>query len=301
MAIDEGTRSIINDLKIASPCPMLWNNMERTPEEAIRFCGECRKNVYDVSLMNANEVSLLLQKSSINGGSACMQLYRRADGTVITDDCPVGLKRVRDMWRRLKSAVAGLALVLTALPGMAQTRQTTSPEPTALKGKICPPNRTAGIISIPTPATPRGERGESAPLGGRSSVNVPMPGGAPAPLDWREPAMRVPSVKKLADRIESLKSGGNLSEQEKLNILRLRLEMSQEASKRNVPAFSRAELAETQQELSSASDTTDKNLRAQRQQLLKDILTARIANSKTLGIDDVDSLRDQLAKLKSAK
>ncbi|MBU6452895.1 MAG: hypothetical protein KGS72_14005 [Cyanobacteria bacterium REEB67] len=153
---------------------------------------------------------------------------------------------------------------------------------------------------MPAPG-PAPERGEPSPMGGKPSLNIPMPGTMPAPHDWREPAMRVPSVKKLADRIESLKNSGDLSEQEKLNILRLRLEMAQEASKRNVPAFSRTELAEAHQELELAPVTADKNLQAERQQLLKDILTARIANSKTLGVSDVDSLRDQLAKLKSTK
>jgi hypothetical protein len=43
-------------------------------------------------------------------GKACVQLYRRSDGTVLTRDCPVGIARVR---RRVARVLAGFAAVLT--------------------------------------------------------------------------------------------------------------------------------------------------------------------------------------------
>lgn len=27
-------------------CPNLWKNLSKTAEESVRFCGECKKNVY---------------------------------------------------------------------------------------------------------------------------------------------------------------------------------------------------------------------------------------------------------------
>ena len=43
----------------------------------------------------------------------CVRLYRRGDGTVITDDCPVGERR-RRFWRRT-SGVAAAGILIAAL------------------------------------------------------------------------------------------------------------------------------------------------------------------------------------------
>lgn len=52
-----------------------------------------------------------------------MQLYRRFDGTIITDDCPVGLRRIRDTWRRVKSVAAGAAAFLSGWTAIGCTEQ----------------------------------------------------------------------------------------------------------------------------------------------------------------------------------
>ena len=35
--------SILDNLRVASPCPKLWSDMEMTPEQSVRFCGDCKK------------------------------------------------------------------------------------------------------------------------------------------------------------------------------------------------------------------------------------------------------------------
>ena len=50
-------------------------------------------------------------------GRACMRLYKRKDGTVLTSDCPVGL--AEKAWKRARNtALASVALVLTMFAGL---------------------------------------------------------------------------------------------------------------------------------------------------------------------------------------
>ena len=95
----------INRLKIASPCPVSWNEM--TGDNRTRHCSLCELNVHNVAGMTHDEVARLVGESS---GRLCMRLVRRADGTVMTKDCPVGL---RAYGKRIASlAGASLATIL---------------------------------------------------------------------------------------------------------------------------------------------------------------------------------------------
>jgi hypothetical protein len=101
---------ILKSIRIASPCPVDWNSM--AGDERTRFCGQCRKNVHNISQMTeADAVALLTQAA----GSVCVQIYRRADGTVLTADCPVGL---REKARRLRRrTIAAVSLLIAAAAG----------------------------------------------------------------------------------------------------------------------------------------------------------------------------------------
>lgn len=91
----------INRMRIASPCSVGWENMRG--DERVRFCRECQLHVYNISEMTSREVSALIASTE---GRICARLYKRADGTVLTKDCPVGLRAVR----RRASRIAGAAL-----------------------------------------------------------------------------------------------------------------------------------------------------------------------------------------------
>src|SRR6188474_1603408 len=84
-----GTLSVLNDLHIASPCPASWHSMRG--DDRVRFCDSCSKSVYNLSDLTATEATALIRESE---GHLCVRLYRRADGTVLTADCPAGLRRV---------------------------------------------------------------------------------------------------------------------------------------------------------------------------------------------------------------
>lgn len=88
-------------LAIASPCPASWDDMRG--DNRVRFCGECKKNVYNVSEMTRLEAEELLRKNG--DGDMCVRFYERADGTILTQDCPVGVQKKQR--RKLALAVIG--------------------------------------------------------------------------------------------------------------------------------------------------------------------------------------------------
>jgi len=91
------------ELRIASPCPAEWSKMTGT--NRVRHCCECNLNVYNFSAMTQDEIDDLVSGS--RGSRLCVRIYRRADGTMLTEDCPWGLCAL--VARRV-SRVAGLAV-----------------------------------------------------------------------------------------------------------------------------------------------------------------------------------------------
>ena len=91
---------MLDRVEIARPCHMSWHGM--TGDDRVRHCAACDKSVYNLSAMTRDEAEALLAEHE---GSICLQLYRRADGTVITSDCPVGA----ESRQRHRLALAGVA------------------------------------------------------------------------------------------------------------------------------------------------------------------------------------------------
>ena len=75
--------------------------------DRIRFCGRCKLNVYNLAVMNREEIEALVHASK---GRLCGQLYMRGDRTATLRDCAGGSRR---KWVRRAVAVAGI-LVLGA-------------------------------------------------------------------------------------------------------------------------------------------------------------------------------------------
>lgn len=95
--------SPLDHIKIASPCSADWNEMYGDNRK--RFCSECRLNVYNLSEMSRREAENFLFEAE---GRVCVRLYRRKDGTVITQDCPVGWQAVKQRVSRVATATFGL-------------------------------------------------------------------------------------------------------------------------------------------------------------------------------------------------
>ena len=101
----------IDRLRIATPCPVGWDEM--TGDDRVRFCDQCRLNVYNIAELSRSEVESLIASSE---GRICASLYRRADGTVLTKDCPVGLRALR---MRVSKRVAAVFAAVVSLSGAA--------------------------------------------------------------------------------------------------------------------------------------------------------------------------------------
>lgn len=95
----------IQAMRVAKPCSAAWEAM--TGDERSRMCSQCSTRVYNIEGMTAPEVQNLVLDHE---GRLCIRLHRRADGTVITKDCPKGLQRVRK--RVFGIAAAAFAAVL---------------------------------------------------------------------------------------------------------------------------------------------------------------------------------------------
>lgn len=106
------SHSILDTLSVASPCHADWNQMSGT--EQVRFCGDCKLNVYNLSGMTRTDAeSLILEKE----GKLCVRFFRRADGTILTRDCPVGIQALhrRKVRMVLKRGATAAVLLMSAL------------------------------------------------------------------------------------------------------------------------------------------------------------------------------------------
>lgn len=159
---------ILEDVRIASPCHESWDAM--AGGERVRHCGSCDLDVFNLSGMTREEATELLHS---RGASICARFYRRADGTVLTADCPVGVARLRRRLVLVATAVfslLGLSGVVAAagvrtlgchgsaggdVLGQSPTLQSVmamfsgkpTPPPKVLMGKIAIPHPTATPVN----------------------------------------------------------------------------------------------------------------------------------------------------------
>jgi len=97
----------INKLRVASPCSVSWDGMKG--DARVRHCDSCKLNVYNIAEMTRAEAENLVKNRE---GRLCVRFYRRTDGTVLTKDCPVGLRA----YQKRVARFAGAAL--TAILGL---------------------------------------------------------------------------------------------------------------------------------------------------------------------------------------
>jgi hypothetical protein len=93
---------VLDNLRVASPCTAEWNQM--TGDDRVRHCGQCAKNVYNLSGMTRDEAEALLRERN---GDLCVRYYERQDGTILLADCTVG-RGNRSHHRWIAAGAAGL-------------------------------------------------------------------------------------------------------------------------------------------------------------------------------------------------
>lgn len=98
-------RARVDEVRVATPCSARWEDMEG--DDKVRFCEACRLPVYNLSAMDVEEAA-----ERICGAQdrLCVRFYRRADGTVLTQECPVGVENARERRRHVVRGVAATVI-----------------------------------------------------------------------------------------------------------------------------------------------------------------------------------------------
>jgi hypothetical protein len=130
---------------IASPCSADWDQMKG--DERVRFCGSCQKNVYNLSALTSADAEALIREKE---GNLCARIYLRDDDTVITADCPVGLRR---KWiSRVAGAVVAFGGAAAVLGYRLQPAPAAVPVAVAEPASSQTPTANPGMLGAPEQA-----------------------------------------------------------------------------------------------------------------------------------------------------
>ncbi len=171
----------LSHVRIAAPCRADWERM--CGNERVRFCGECSMNVYNLSNMSKKDAEALILNAE---GRLCVRYYHRADGTILTKNCPVGLRalkrRVSGISRAVISSVISFFAGISVFAGLETAKSsfatTTEPgldliSPVPLEETANPPPEafqiTTGVLAYePTVGEIQGEA-----IAGRLELSLP--------------------------------------------------------------------------------------------------------------------------------
>ena len=159
----------VDHIEIPTPCSVPWDSMYG--DQRIRHCGSCRKNVYNVAeLTRAQAMALITSRERV-----CLRIYRRPDGTVVTNDCWSRLRAARrqGMWAFVVMLViVAWAQVAAMFVGLAGLRRLI-------------PHRAMGSPPVTAAATVTPRMEPPVPSGYTVTAGVP-----PEPDPRAEPARR---------------------------------------------------------------------------------------------------------------
>src|SRR5437870_1779112 len=95
----------LDGVTVAAPCAAQWDEM--LGNDRVRFCGQCELNVYNLSSMSRGQAEALITGTE---GRLCVRFHRRKDGSILTDDCPVGLRALKRRASRFKQSIVAAIL-----------------------------------------------------------------------------------------------------------------------------------------------------------------------------------------------
>ncbi len=125
-------RSIpLQTISVAAPCSADWGKM--VGNDQVRFCQECKLNVYNLSSMTQYQAEDLIRKTE---GRLCVRYFRRTDGTILTQNCPTGLQALKK--KAARAATAIISALLSFITGFGLFSYITNKKetPTPLMGSI---------------------------------------------------------------------------------------------------------------------------------------------------------------------
>ena len=141
--------SKLNDVRVAAPCPADWDSMYGN--ERVRFCEQCQLNVYNLSEMSRAEAEELIGRAE---GRLCVRYYRRKDGSILTQNCPVGLRGLNRKLSRVAAAIGSSVLSFAAGVGVYQITSKSFAGPVMMGDMYQPlPSVTGGLA--PQPSSPK--------------------------------------------------------------------------------------------------------------------------------------------------
>ena len=143
----------LDNVRVAAPCNVDWDSM--FGDERVRFCSQCLLNVYNLSDMTRSEAEQLVARAD---GRLCVRYYMRSDGSIITNNCPVGLRRIKRRLSRVATAIG--SAVVSFLSGVGiygLVHRETFPRVSVTgalpiertRKPILPPLETLEVISVP--------------------------------------------------------------------------------------------------------------------------------------------------------
>jgi hypothetical protein len=137
----------IDELRVASPCDVPWSSMAGT--HTVRACNDCKKKVYNLSVLTREEANATILATE---GNLCVQLYRRFDGTVLTADCPIGLRKLRRGYLMTRARIAGAAVALLAFIGLSASscRDAVIGNGHPCRGYFVDPSRFDQVVAVET-------------------------------------------------------------------------------------------------------------------------------------------------------
>lgn len=112
----------LDSLRVANPCNARWEDM--AGDERARFCGSCRKHVFNLSAMTRPEIQDLVVRTE---GKFCGRFYRRSDGRMLTADCVTGRRQRRRKMARWAGSVFATLMFWLGFRTSGQAEQTNPP------------------------------------------------------------------------------------------------------------------------------------------------------------------------------
>ncbi len=132
---------VLDNIRVATPCTADWAKM--TGDDRVRACGDCKKNVYNLSELTRFEAEALIVEKE---GKLCVRYFQRADGTILLKDCMIGIKRKR----RRRLVAFGAAALLAGGAGIVYRAMAPDDAPPVepIMGGIGPAHHSMGLVEL---------------------------------------------------------------------------------------------------------------------------------------------------------
>ncbi len=117
--------------------------------ERVRFCGQCSQYVYNLSELTGEQAEDLILR---HDGRLCVRFYRRQDGTIITNNCPVGLRTLKAKYHSTKATILRAVMTFLAYLGVLWLIESIHVPKPVVMGALIMPDPYPGV-----PAVTKGE------------------------------------------------------------------------------------------------------------------------------------------------